>query len=298
MKYIFLILIFLILLAYAGQYDMSNIAFAADNLSSPISERSLPYYNRDEMMTLSLNPMVELDFMKKSEIYALRTKYVRQFPELAPDNYSPSDRVFGQIEDGKPWFGILGLSYYGAGDKSNAGLSEESRFIANPYLLIALADKYIWTAIDDRLKPEAIYPVPVTLRWKKDKSYAIVTYDVKRYLALARQYYGNEKRIYELGLTYYNATDFGFNYMFIDPALSQNIILSCPRDKPVELIQFIHTGGRGTLHPDGVNNKSPEQKESEIEIKGLPLRLVIKLWKQRPSSISQQADMTFEILGF
>jgi hypothetical protein len=279
MKYIVTFLICLILSVYPGAASKTLHA------------------DQDDMMDLSLNPMIELDFMKKEEVYALRIKYVEQFPELAPNNYKPSDAVFGQIEDGKPWFGILGISYYGAGEKSNAGPSEESRFIANPYLLIGLSDKFLIAIKNSNLKPQPIYPHPLTLSWKKDKTYAKVTYNVEEYLHLARQYYGNRKVDKELGLTYYNASDFGFNYMFIDPDLCRNVALNSPKDEPIPLVQYIHTGGQGNLHPDGVNNKSPEQKESEIEIEDLPLLLVIKLWKEKPLSVTQQADMTFEIEG-
>ena len=78
--------------------------------------------------------MIKLDLMKKTEILELREKYVSEYPELLNAAYKPSEDVFGQVEDGKPWWGILGISYYGSGQKSIEGPSKDSRYIINPFL--------------------------------------------------------------------------------------------------------------------------------------------------------------------
>ena len=39
----------------------------------------------------------------KNEIYNIRTSYVKQSP-FWYEGYTPSDNVFGEIEDGLPWY--------------------------------------------------------------------------------------------------------------------------------------------------------------------------------------------------
>lgn len=50
-------------------------------------------------IVISLNPAVEFDFKNKSEILRLRSEAVFQHPELLDGKYSPSETIFGQIED-------------------------------------------------------------------------------------------------------------------------------------------------------------------------------------------------------
>jgi len=66
-----------------------------------------------KMVEIPLHSMIELDFKSKDEIYIIRKNAVLQNPDYFKSNYEPSNKVFGQIENGKPWWGILGLSYYG-----------------------------------------------------------------------------------------------------------------------------------------------------------------------------------------
>lgn len=82
---------------------------------------------------IAINDMTELDWMKKSEILDLREKYVNEHLNLVDGMYKPSEKVFGQMAEGKPWWGTLGISYYGSGKKSIEGPSKESRSIVNPF---------------------------------------------------------------------------------------------------------------------------------------------------------------------
>ena len=46
--------------------------------------------------------------------------------------------MFGQVEDGRPWWGIEGQYFHGPGQRSIEGPSEESCFVLNPFLLVAV----------------------------------------------------------------------------------------------------------------------------------------------------------------
>ncbi|MBI3593062.1 MAG: hypothetical protein HY099_06250, partial [Nitrospirae bacterium] len=70
------------------------------------------------MLDIELQPITELDFKSKAEVLKLRTEAVYRYPQLVSKDYKPSEPVFGQIEDGAPWWGVLGISYYGNGEKS------------------------------------------------------------------------------------------------------------------------------------------------------------------------------------
>ena len=51
--------------------------------------------------------------VQKDEVYEIRRKYVMKYSQLIQGDYEPDKDIFGQIESGKPWWGILGISYYG-----------------------------------------------------------------------------------------------------------------------------------------------------------------------------------------
>jgi hypothetical protein len=95
--------------------------------------------------------------------------------------------VFGGIGDGKSWIGIVGYSYYGQGEKIIEGPAEESRFIANPFLLIGVDDPRCapvaqYPELRESLPPKAIYPAPKRLRWSSDGTSGTVTYGLADFL--------------------------------------------------------------------------------------------------------------------
>jgi len=79
----------------------------------------------------------EFDFKSKAEILDWRKEAVMRHPELIQGKYEPSDAVFGQIADRASWWGIEGEFFHDSGAKSIEGVSEESRFVLNPFLLVA-----------------------------------------------------------------------------------------------------------------------------------------------------------------
>ena len=66
--------------------------------------------------------MGELDFMTKKEVYDLRKRSVLQHNGLIREGYEPSEAVFGQIEDKKPWWGIYGIYGLGPGQRASKAL--------------------------------------------------------------------------------------------------------------------------------------------------------------------------------
>jgi hypothetical protein len=247
------------------------------------------YRNQIKGMELALNPMMDFDYMTRSTIYSLRQKKVYQYPMLLTGKYTVSNVVFGQIQDKKAWWGIMGLSYYGPGKQSIAGVSEEARFILNPFLLVALGEVNAFVVTGKPKPATGIYPKPIKLEWNLDGAFAEVTYNVKEYWMRAKRYY-DEKYLYDFELVAYNARDFGFNYLSVLPEKSKNVIYK-PGVVPIQ--QFIHCGG-SCGYQGGCNNHSPHQPMLEIKVQRLPAKLHLNLWRNKPKG-SKRADMVFVI---
>ncbi len=244
------------------------------------------------MIEERLHDMVEFDYAQKGDIYKLREAAVAEHPELADSNYVPSDNVFGQIASDRPWWGILGFSYYGRGNHSIDGPSEESRFIVNPFLLVALDARIDPGAPNSSVTPHPVYPLPQGLWWRRDRKLAIVRYDVGSFLTEANRVHPDRRGSFNnINLIAYNARDFGYNYLYISPQESENITAAA---KPVPLIQYIHVGG-SCGYPGGCNNMSPAQMEMIITVNALPAIAYIKLWKTAPATVTDPADMIFAI---
>jgi len=243
-----------------------------------------------ETVDVPLNPPRELDGVSREAILNLRRQYINKISVLAPNNYQPNMDVFGQIQNGKPWWGLLGMCYYGPGKNSILGKSEESRFIINPYLLIGVEEFNAHIVRFVPLAPEEFYPTPTRLTWSRDGSMGQVTYNITSYYQKALDYsYPDTHSLY---LSDYNARDFGFNYFEIDSAKSKNITATF--DKIIPIIQFMHTGG-SCGYPGGCNNKSPSQVDLEIKWQKLPAKIYLKLWKNSPANATQKSDMDFII---
>ncbi|MBN1315832.1 MAG: hypothetical protein JXA42_10200 [Anaerolineales bacterium] len=253
----------------------------------------------DESVEVVLQPPVELDSMTRKEVLELRRQAVNRYPELLAGPYRPSDAVFKQIEDGRPWWGIPGEFYYGPGEQSILGASEESRFILNPFLLAA-AEFYqssgmdgigMWDWDKARIPGQDLdragipyYCPPQDLSWQPGNSYAQVTFDLTSCLAQINRWLANPCTLDNLTffITAYNARDLNLNYLQLVQTDSQNVALAEPFDAPIPETEFIHQGG-SCQYPGGCNNASPYVPQlNDLSLEALPARLVIYLWKDEP----------------
>lgn len=262
--------------------------------SGKINTESLFPVDIEKAMVIGINSMVKLDFKTKSEIYNIRKNYILGHPELIKVEYVPSEDVFGQIVDNKPWWGILGLSYYGPGQQSIKGPSEESRFLVNPFLLVGLDSGHGLVVDDKNLTPIPIYPEPISLIWYKDRSLGKVKYNLSNFWSKQQKYHDPTVSEHKLVLIAYNARDLGFNYLYVDSKKSKNIP-SCGTSNQAMLIKyFIHCGG-SCGYPGGCNNMSPNDPDFQVKVYSVPALLYIKLWRNKPVDINQMADMVFVI---
>ncbi len=234
----------------------------------------------------------ELDFQSRKAIFNLREQRVMLYGDLLETPYHPSGEVFGQIRDDKPWWGIDGQFCKGPGEHSIDGMSEETRFFLNPFLLLGLDEGR--TFISTRPDCVPTYPRPRSLKWFAKEAKAEAVYDISRFFrerARTPEIAGYDVQ----DLVNYNARDMGYAYIHADFDRSQNVGRvegSRLFDQPIALQNYIHSGG-SCGYPGGCNNASPYEPDLRFRIKGTPAVLTCQLWKTKPEDAAQKSDFTF-----
>ncbi len=255
-----------------------------------------------ESLAVTLNEPIELDGMSRDEIVRMREGLVSRYSTLLNKPYHASESVFGQITDGKPWWGLDGQFVFGAGDRSIEGKSEEARFICNPFLLIGANP---WSALiwdterieeDDLSKPDfPFYWSPYALRYCPQKQALQIGYDITRFNENLKRWQHKLKDrnpINRFGLVAYNARDFGYEYLSVSTSESENIVYNANAKSPVKIEQMIHCGDSCGC-TGGCNNMSPAQRElDDISFSKLPATVKILLWRKYPGSIQAPPDLT------
>jgi len=278
--------------------QVQNAFFVArTNLPAPLHANQLnlgPAASANGCPNIRINEPIELDFLSKEEVYSLRKKYVNQYPSLITGRYLPSEQLFGGIVDGKPWWGLEGQFCKGDGRHSIDGFSEETRFWANPFLLLGLDECKAFRMGNSPCF--AVYPKPVSLLWCASERKAVVTYDISQFLRQKEEIFGQAREI-TLFLENYNARDFGFNFVYAPPYLSKKVFDADGGrllKEPCALTSFIHLG-RSCGYPGGCNNASPYQPQLYIRVDSVPATLYCKLWYKPPKDSGQPADFTYII---
>jgi hypothetical protein len=260
---------------------------------------------RAPALDIAIQAPVELDFKSRAEVFQLREAAVSRYPDLLARDYTPSDAVFGQIEDQLPWWGITGHFYYGSGERSIEGPAEETRFLLNPYLLVAAEFDGLFYSWDTSRVTEAhlrqpdfpFYCEASQLRWYPGEARAEVTYARSQCLARTNQW-----TVQRLGLDQayfsliaYNARDLNLNYLYVSYDDSRNIFKPDAPTSAYAIPHYIHRGG-SCGYPGGCNNMSPDTPEiSWLQISALPAQAVVRLWRQNPWSVERSPDMLFVI---
>lgn len=244
---------------------------------------------RPTQVEVVLNELTEFDGLTKDEIFEFRTKRVNEYPELYTGVYRPNHKVFGQILDGKFWWGIRGQFCHGPGKKSDDGPSEESRFLGNPYLLLGIGESLAFKNISPCV---VAYPEPLSLKYQENM--AKVVYDFTAFAAQvkkAKRSFSNRMMLHN-----YNARDWGYNWVFLHYAdgvkRSKDSALF---DEPIPLKAYIHTG-RSCAKKGGCNNGSPYEPDLYFSISAIPAKLHLYLWKEKPASTSKEPDFQFHII--
>jgi len=103
--------------------------------------------------------------------------------------------------------------------------------------------------------------------------------------------------IQNFSLIAYNARDFGFPFMYLDPKNSLNLV---PWKSPdaLEIPQMIHCGG-SCGYPGGCNNMSPHRVELDNNrLTRLPARAYLRLWRERPKDAKTSSPDFVMVIDF
>ncbi|MBD5402170.1 hypothetical protein HDR58_05155 [bacterium] len=238
---------------------------------------------------------ISLSYKSKSFVYKVRKEAVAK-SIFATQNYEPSEYVFGQIENFKPWIACDVCK-----DRNDPytieGPSEETRFILNPAMLVAI--EYPFSFNDEGLswcKSPIENLIPKKISYDGSKKEISVTYEKLPFTTN-----GNHTFYIFNGL---NAKDLGYQYAYLDNSKSTyKVDFSNEYNFSHEVIEFqnyIHVGGSCGVE-GGCNNGSPRQsflefKENNTEYLHSNREIYIKLWKNRPNSPYDKADITEKII--
>lgn len=247
-------------------------------------------------LSVRINALEEFDFLTKDQVLERRRLWVAAVPALAPENYRPSEKVFGDIGHGKPWWGIDGMYGHGHSPRSIDGPSEESRFVVNPYLLVGVIEPHGWAGHEGPPDPAVdFYPVPSSLKYRSPSEASVRYHVTDHFSYLMRNNFADaEKRT--LAVIAYNARDLGYTHLLLDQAASRGV--AWPNGaRPVRIRQLIHVG-QSCGFEGGCNNASPAQPEMDITLETIPATAVFRLWRAEPASADAPADMMFTVEFF
>lgn len=258
-----------------------------------------------EAMSIQLNLPVEFNYKTREAILNMRKREVAKYPMLlkSPD-YTPSHPIFGAIEDGKPWWGLAGAGAFDSGPRSMLGFAEESRFVMNPFLLVAANPNAtgIWNPalMTEKQMKDPAFPffwMPESLAIDPQRAVGTVKYKISEYQKQIAQtgMLRGPVRVNRFSLVAYNARDFGLNYIYFNQGKSINVTNDNPTSEAVFIRQFIHCGGTCGCPGTCCNNMSPFIKEIDrLRINKLPARAVCYLFKEEPESPERAIpDMVF-----
>ncbi|MGN0017530.1 MAG: hypothetical protein ACI37S_00640 [Candidatus Gastranaerophilaceae bacterium] len=297
--------------------DNSNLAYETDEATLVTEEKDQTNDNNGENSNTSsttgtksnklvfdnsykdilVNRPTNLSYKSKKYVYDTRKKYVME-SIFAKNGYEPSEEVFGSIESGKPWIENNQCKMHGEPSWKVKGPSEETRFINNPAMLVAIEFPF---SISNYPNEEYCQkPVnnlePASIKYSKEKNEIVVIYDWLPYTT-----YNNHTFYTFNGL---NARDLGYKYAYIEKSKSTYIpdFMSSVNmaNNVIEFVNYIHVGGSCGIE-GGCNNGSPRQsylefKENFREYKYRNKEIYIKLWKNKPKSADDVPDIVERII--
>lgn len=292
MRLIFLLFCIAIIFDIPGKFGFNTIGFISflrqdTQLNKPLER------NEQGNIIIPINSIVNLSGLSKDEVYRLRKQYVKEsviFSKIK--KYEPNPNIF-QIEDNLPWISAYQLAKYGVINNSSIGMGESSVSISivNPDLLFSfLIPSY--NRINEDAFSEYDYLFPTSLEWDDKNNIIIAKYPISEFRKRNR-YFNN----IEYSLNETNARDFGYNWILCSEY--KNIAFHNPYYNISTAIYepqgFYHKGYSCGL-ASGCNNYSPDQEKMNFKMLNDYGEMTIKLWKEKPSSMFDEADIIFKLI--
>jgi ABC-type antimicrobial peptide transport system permease subunit len=247
-----------------------------------------------------MTPEKALSGLTKEEILNIRREEMRTSQIFSNMNYTPNPSVY-QIDDALPWISTFGqLHWSTATDKEKTeGPSRDSLGIMNPELLyfVSTTDYYEEPADDWIYLYKTFNFLPYRTIYNPHNK-TITAYITNEKNENESKYNRKYLPIY---LSDSNAHDLGYKYAYMD--YSNNIgfykeekFNKTLKTDVVEITgYYVHGSACGI--PGGCNNYAPYwQYYNEFYLRDLPAEFNIKLWKNKPSSPENEADINFKMV--
>ncbi len=217
---------------------------------------------------IPVNPITSLHKQSKDAIFSLRKAKVSDHKKLGifPEAYMPAPSIYGHVDEKADW------------------VRDTQFFVSNPYLL---------SVITAGNKVNAFLPHCEVDSVEYSHGKIMETYrgqSAEKWFYFAFDYYGEFQGI--IRLWFVNAYDAGFKYACIDSSKSINIDMSYPASEN-SFLKSIYSGHEfyhvGHLKK---NNISSYDVRATIRLREKNTRtaIYVKLWKNRPSSMSVKED--------
>ena len=281
----------------ANTTNNSAVNTTATEQQNQITSKNLPAINTnlEEVIYIPISPLKELSGLSKAEILEMRRDAVKTSPIFSDMNYTPSPEVF-RIDDGMPWISMnAALNWSKATDKQKIeGVSRDSAGILNPELL---------------------YYISVSEGQKADTHYVVLYKDFD-FLPYKAEYYPNTKtitvyiknervehgRYQTITLADANAHDLGYKYAYMDKYKNvgfykEKLYKNNRLNSGIKEITGWYMHGPACGIPGGCNNYAPYwQYYNQFYLDGIPASINIKLWKEKPNSPEQEADINYRMV--
>ena len=212
----------------------------------------------------------------RAELFKYRRDKVRAIAAwgLYPENYEPSDAVYGKVADGEPWTKSSGFH------------------VSNPYLLIITTPPErvtpitFWSAHDNKAGEQQFFHEGRRIRVVyKDTS-------ANHWMNWANSH----PQEFEVRLWATNAHDAGFQYAMVDTEKSSNIDIAQSGQvarAPTRIKSFFHYGENVSA-----NNLSPSDANMRVRLANgyrQPTKIYVKLWRQKPPTTSAPENYGYVI---
>jgi len=216
-----------------------------------------------------------LDGLSYEELAELRKELVGEYSmlEFYPNDYElfqgDHKKIYGRIEEYQSW------------------LSPAAYFFTNPYLLI------ISTAAP-HINPVNLACPEVSIVY--DHGVIEEIHQGESATCWFDQLYRSTKKPGTLWLFMVNAWDAGFHYAHVDLNQSSNVVAS---EDPDHITNGVHSRSYYYhVGQYGVNNISPRDTRAWLSLQQRDVRteVYVKLWRARPESVKQDADIVYRIV--
>ncbi|MBX9721380.1 MAG: hypothetical protein K2X81_08305, partial [Candidatus Obscuribacterales bacterium] len=256
-----------------------------------------------DSVDIALQGLMDYNGKTAEQILAIRSKNVNAHPELISGTYAATPNVLA-LDSKSAWWSTKGYTFRangGAGSLTE-GASRESASLGNPYLLVSPEwyltimniprTRFPKDADFARVFPTYVPPTSVKIFAKEKREE--VTYNVMEYYNNIHSMLNDEKiSSIQFDLHTYNAKDFGYNYIYIEPGTSTNLNKYPP--DVFENTQGLAVRTSKSCAPSCNDLVGTPAAVTDFQLTNLPAKCHMLLWRAKPSSHLMTPDFKIDL---